>query len=233
MSKPWFFTSMKQHQIPPQQTQKHISITAMNYSSLNTSVLGAAYDEGSVALWDANKELVSCAYKTHTLPCTSISLSPVSSILMVSGGIDGLIVLYDLNSKKSIKTIDASKTGISSLDMFKNGYTLSVGTLDGYVHMFDLRHCDEPYKSLKAHETSINCIKFLQNSNNQHIHSMSSINNSSTNSLNNLDSTLQLRNLNGNSLQFSANSNEFISPLANNAQTSIKKSSNFFLIRFN
>ena len=230
MSKPWNFTPFKQER--SSQALSIISVTAINYSSLNTSILGAAYDEGSVALWDANKELMSGAYKTHNLPCTSLTLSPVSQILMVSAGIDGLIVLYDLNSKKSIKTIEASKTGITSLDLYKNGYTLCVGSLDGHVHMFDLRHCDESYKSFKAHDTSVNCIKFLQNINNNQISSLGSI--SSINNLSSLESTLPIRHvnyINGNSLPSSntMNSNECKTSIPN-SQSTIKKSSLYYLI---
>lgn len=53
--------------------------------------------------------------------------------------------------------------GITSLDMLKNGYTLAVGTANGQLHMYDLRHNNEPYLSTKAHDTSVYCIKLIPN----------------------------------------------------------------------
>ena len=204
MNKPLYFQAFRQSQNSP---LKNISVTAMNYSTFNPGLLGAAYDEGSVALWDTNKEMVSISYKAHNLPCSTIALSPVSGMLMVSGGVDGLIALYDVNQKKPLKLIEASKNGIASIEFFKNGYLLCVGTLNGLIQVIDLRNDQQAYNSFQAHSTSVNCIKTLQNISSQQMKLLSGLKSHSSN-LSSLENTLSQRsmssNLNGSSLPSSA-----------------------------
>jgi hypothetical protein len=45
--------------------------------------------------------------------------------------------------------------------MNKNGWSLGVGTTNGYLHMYDLRNMNGPYLSAKAHDTSVYCVKFI------------------------------------------------------------------------
>ena len=37
------------------------------------------------------------------------------------------------------------------------------GTLDGYIHMYDLRNTETSLFSEKAHDTSVSCVKFISN----------------------------------------------------------------------
>ena len=75
------------------------SLTALQYSTLNTSYVGCSYDDGAVLVWDSSKEKSVASFKSHSLPCTSFAFSPINNILMVSGGLDGLCC-YDLVAKK-------------------------------------------------------------------------------------------------------------------------------------
>ena len=70
-----------------------------------------------------------------------------------------------LISFRLIKTVSCPG-GITCLDILKNGTTLSVGTSDGYLLMYDLRVTENgPYLSVKAHDSSVLCIKFIQPAN--------------------------------------------------------------------
>lgn len=80
-------------------TPAHPILTSIQYSTINSSIIGCTYDDGTVLVWDMSKEKVQSTYKSHTLPCTSFSFSPINNILMISGGLDGLCC-YDLYSKK-------------------------------------------------------------------------------------------------------------------------------------
>ena len=75
-------------------------VTALQYSPRNTTSLAAAYIDGSVILWDTNKDAPSCSFKTHNAPCTSIAFSPLNIMLMVSAGLDSNINIYDIQAKK-------------------------------------------------------------------------------------------------------------------------------------
>lgn len=153
MGKPWLYNS-KSSMSPPM-------VTAIQYSAVNSS-LAAAYDDGSVILWDGSKEQPICAFQSHNAPCTSISLSPLNFILMVSGGLDNVYTMYDTSAKKVIRQVNCPG-GITSLDMLKNGYSLAVGTANGQLHMYDLRQNDGPYQSAQAHDTSVYSVKFIPN----------------------------------------------------------------------
>jgi WD40 repeat protein len=75
-------------------------VTSLQYSTKQPTNLGVSYDDGTVFLWDTAKALPSCSFRAHSSPCMSLVLSPVSAMLMVSGGLDRNIVLYDIDAKK-------------------------------------------------------------------------------------------------------------------------------------
>jgi WD40 repeat protein len=79
---------------------------------------------------------------------------------MISGGLDNQLSCYDLKQKSYIKSTTVFG-GITCIDMNKDGSTIAVGTVNGYVNLFDLRSkIDEPMHSFKAH-SSVHCLKFL------------------------------------------------------------------------
>lgn len=76
----------------------------LKISTVKPSLLAAAYNSGTVAAWNTvsktnNSPLVEFS-NVHQSPATCIALSPVTDILMVSGGLDKNIVLYDFLKKK-------------------------------------------------------------------------------------------------------------------------------------
>ncbi len=151
----------------------NIPLTYFNYSSSNTSNLVSAYEDGTVILWDIMRGTPSFISKSHSSPCTSVILSPLNDFFLVSGGLDGIIALHDTSSKEKLKSVKCS-SGITSIDMHKNGSTLCVGTINGTIQMYDLRNkTDEPYYSYKAHDNIINCVKFFQNINSNSTNSLS------------------------------------------------------------
>lgn len=67
--------------------------------------MAAAFTSGAIAAWNtcSNKgpnaavAEFTCA---HQAPATSVALSPITDILMVSGGLDRNVILYDIPKKK-------------------------------------------------------------------------------------------------------------------------------------
>ena len=76
----------------------------MKISTVKPSLLAAAFNSGTVAAWNTvsktNNSPVVEFLNVHQSPTTCIALSPVTDILMVSGGLDKNIILYDLLKKK-------------------------------------------------------------------------------------------------------------------------------------
>ena len=137
------------------------AVSAIKYSVLTPANLAAGYDDGSCRLWDTNKDVPLFTCHAHSSRCTSVLLSPMSAMFMVSGGLDGLITLYDTNTKKSIKSLASANGGVTCLDLFKNGSTLCVGTCDGYIQLYDLRTC-HVICSYQAHQGIVTGVRYIE-----------------------------------------------------------------------
>lgn len=105
-----------------------------------------------------------CIFKNHNGPCTSVLLSPLNGILMISGGLDGLITLYDISSKTIVRSHSACGP-ITSLDLSLNGYHLIAGTVNGLLEFIDLRVSNTLMQPLKAHNSNVHCVKFINGTN--------------------------------------------------------------------
>lgn len=67
--------------------------------------MAAAFNSGTVAAWNTvsskgNNSLVVEFTGAHQSPASAVALSPVTDILMVSGGLDKNVILYDWPKKK-------------------------------------------------------------------------------------------------------------------------------------
>lgn len=73
------------------------------------------------------------------------------------------LVIQFLNvSSRIVKQILAPK-GVSCLDISRNGTSLCVGTIDGYLVSYDLRsiQLNEPVNECRMHDTAVNCVEYL------------------------------------------------------------------------
>ena len=75
-------------------------VTSLQYTPKTASNLAAAYDDGTVILWDTTKESTFGVFKNHTGPSTAIAISPLNTMLMVSAGLDKQIVIYDITARR-------------------------------------------------------------------------------------------------------------------------------------
>lgn len=156
-------------------------------SSVKTSLMAAAFNSGTVAAWNThsnkgNSSPVVEFSAAHQSPATAVALSPVTDILMVSGGLDKNVVLYDFPKKRSIlqlhflhlimyycififkltnlylnrilKKIEVDSP-VSAIEFYPDGTSLVVGTTRGKILMYDLRSISTPVQSIMAHSTSI------------------------------------------------------------------------------
>ena len=75
----------------------------LKISSVKTSLVAAAFNSGSVAVWNYSSKgnpLIAEFSGVHQSPATSVAMSPVTEILMISGGLDKNVLLYDWPKKK-------------------------------------------------------------------------------------------------------------------------------------
>lgn len=74
--------------------------TDIFFSPLHPSNLASSYADGSVIIWDVNKEASSLEFHDHDMNCTCVVFSPINKMLAVSGGLDSKINIYDTTKKK-------------------------------------------------------------------------------------------------------------------------------------
>jgi len=140
--------------------------------------MAASFNSGTVAAWNTNSKTNSNIpifeiTGAHQSPATCVALSPVTDILMVSGGLDKCILLYDLPKKKytftiyislsvylnllfirTLKRIEADAP-ITAIDFFPDGTSLIVGTNRGKILIYDLRSISTPIQTIAAHTSCI------------------------------------------------------------------------------
>ncbi|EEY60534.1 uncharacterized protein PITG_13253 [Phytophthora infestans T30-4] len=116
--------------------------------------LGSTYSDGSVRVWDLSTGQLKAEFvRQHEAPATSLTLSPVSKVLLATGGLDGRVIFYDTLQRKKLRSLDLEQP-VSSLALCADGKTLAVGTTTGVILVYDLRGAITPLFSTLVHETS-------------------------------------------------------------------------------
>ncbi|XP_046569527.1 protein NEDD1-like [Haliotis rubra] len=139
------------------------AIRQLQYNYYKKSLLGSASDDGSINLWDTNtRRLLHSFNKVHMAPATGLAFSPLNEMLMLSVGLDQKLVCYDLQGKRTLKTITADSP-LTSVDIMHNGGTVAVGSTRGKIFIYDLRQGVTPVKRFSAHKSSVHCLKFQPN----------------------------------------------------------------------
>ncbi|KAI9555250.1 hypothetical protein GHT06_017765 [Daphnia sinensis] len=131
----------------------------LKISSVKNSLMAAAFNSGTVAAWNTvsskgNNSLVVEFTGAHQSPASAVALSPVTDILMVSGGLDKNVILYDWPKKKILKKIEIDSP-VTAIEFLPDGTSLVVGTNRGKVLVYDLRAISTPVQSMVAHTSPI------------------------------------------------------------------------------
>ncbi|TYZ67029.1 hypothetical protein PybrP1_011699, partial [[Pythium] brassicae (nom. inval.)] len=123
--------------------------------------LGATYGDGSVRVWDLTAGLLTSEFvRHHDAAATSLAISPVSKVLLATGGLDGRVCFFDTAQGKELRSLDFDHP-VSSLALCADGKTLAVGTTAGEILIYDLRGAITPLYSTCAHdEAAVNSLQF-------------------------------------------------------------------------
>ena len=97
----------------------------------------------------------------HTDVVISMAFGPDSNIL-ISGGSDGTVNLWDTATDSKIRTLTAH-TGAISIAFSPDGNTLAGGNRDGLIRLWDVA-TDSEIQSLKGHVGWVSSIAFSPNS---------------------------------------------------------------------
>lgn len=135
------------------------AIKQVQFSRHKKSLLGSVCDDGSVNLWDTNRRQMVHSFACHRAPTTGLSFSPINDIFLMSVGLDKKIACHDVQSKKVVKIISADSP-LTSIDTKGDGVTVVVGTTRGKIFHYDLRMSSAPVRSIDAHKSSVQGLRF-------------------------------------------------------------------------
>lgn len=135
------------------------SISAMKFHHESWSLLGLATDEGHVVLRDVtvNKDKVTF-HDSHASPVTDFAFSLINKDVMLSCGFDKNMQVYDIRQKNVVSTL-RTPHALTTLAINTENQ-VALGTLKGYILMYDLRDLTSPFKILKGHNDKVQKVAF-------------------------------------------------------------------------
>lgn len=96
----------------------------------------------------------------HTDKITGIKFSHINDALMISSGLDKRLNFQDTKQLKVVKNWNQSEP-ISSFDFFHDGLHILYSTIQGTVHLMDLRQSDTPLLVFKGQQDKqVNSVAF-------------------------------------------------------------------------
>ncbi|TMW58609.1 hypothetical protein Poli38472_010168 [Pythium oligandrum] len=126
-------------------------------------IVGSTYSDGSVRVWDLHTGQLTAEFASHhEAAATSLAISPVSKVLLATGGYDRRVLFFDTLQRKELRSMDFEHP-VSALALCADGKTLAVGTVAGTILVYDLRGVISPLATVHAHDggpTAINSLHF-------------------------------------------------------------------------
>ncbi|KAF7386408.1 hypothetical protein HZH68_013540 [Vespula germanica] len=118
-------------------------------------------DDKTVVLWDIGTEKQVISFNEHTDYIRGGAVSPVSSDIVLSGGYDKLINMYDTRTNKKIFTVNHEAPVESILFLPSGGIFLSAGGTD--VKVWDVLAGGRLLAKLSQHHKTVTCLKITSN----------------------------------------------------------------------
>lgn len=111
--------------------------------SYNSEYLASACDNHTISIWSMNYTTTKTNSNPtrilfgHTYCVTCVQFTPKGNLL-ISGGADEAIRIWDVLRGKTLKTLSAHSDPISSIDVTYDGTMLASGSYDGLIRLFDI-----------------------------------------------------------------------------------------------
>ncbi|KAJ8977310.1 hypothetical protein NQ317_009328 [Molorchus minor] len=132
--------------------------TTIKYHPTITNLIAVGGENGTVALWDIEKEEKLLQLRKHSSAITGVSFT-VSQRLMVTTGMDNKICILDNASSDCLFRMNIHQP-VTAIDISPDDMFIAVGLEDGCVCIYDIR---DPLRRLvcsKSHNFPINKIAF-------------------------------------------------------------------------
>lgn len=118
-------------------------------------------DDKSVKLWDIATETNICSFSEHSDYIRAGAVSPVAPDILVSGGYDKVIKMYDTRSNTTVLSVDHGSPVESLLFLPSGGIFLSAGGTD--VKVWDALNAGKLLGCFSHHHKTISCMRLASN----------------------------------------------------------------------
>ena len=140
--------------------QFNLKINIIKLSTLSKDVLGIAFEDGSIKIFNLMKNEVSFTFNNiHSGECTCLSFSPVHRTFLCTCGLDGFLNFYDFEKEKRLVTSINTGKKITSVSFVEKGDHVLCSDESGFVYLYDLRNSKEEKCVFKGNKGKINYIE--------------------------------------------------------------------------
>lgn len=103
------------------------AVHTVQFSPFKRSVAASGGDDAVLQLWDTSKEVKLNGFTQHKSSIKGLAFSPVNELLLCSAGTDKMLLFYDVQSNKLVKSMTCD-VPLTSLDFMNDGFTVAAGT---------------------------------------------------------------------------------------------------------
>ncbi|XP_047003670.1 U3 small nucleolar RNA-associated protein 15 homolog [Schistocerca americana] len=114
-------------------------------------------DDKSVCLWDIPSEKEVISFSEHTDYVRAGTVSPVSADIILSGGYDNIVRMYDTRAKTAVFQVDHGAPVESTLFLPSGGVFLSAGGTE--IRVWDALAGGKLLAKVSQHHKTITCLK--------------------------------------------------------------------------
>ncbi len=148
--------------------QMHGQLPAGEFQIASAIVFGpqdqtliAGYDDGSVGLWTnvLSAEPLNEPFKDRHLERVAALAVSLDGMLVASGSVDGIIIVWDYLSREPIRSIDAGLEAVASLTFGPDGAALASGLANGAVVVWDVA-TGQRIAALTRHSATVTGVAF-------------------------------------------------------------------------
>eukprot|EP01084_Bolivina_argentea_P144166 253019_1 len=144
------------------------AVLCLDWNKINESYLFSGSADNCVKLWDINKQKCINTMSDHTDKVQQIKLKPTDANMLISGGFDKQLFLYDIKyNKNEIKYMQTWNVvgEVETITWHPMNDNLFIVSLDnGYIQCFDIRkNINKCLWYLKGHKKAVTSLCFNNN----------------------------------------------------------------------
>lgn len=132
-------------------------VTALAFNADNTKLASVGGDQ-VVRVWDAREGKKLKELKGHTAPIMAVAFG--GSNLLITGGIDKIARLWDVDKDTPVQTFPANKSMISAVALRADGKQALVGSSDGMLRIYDITGAPKETAAVSAHLAGVGAVVY-------------------------------------------------------------------------